>query len=162
MQAIKQDFTAFYNANYTKINAHIRKKKSGLDQAVCEDLVAQAWVKMLGLYTPEMETPIALITRLVNNELFSYVRKLSVRNTQAIGESQYSILDKDPYELAAETEAMEKALMQLPYDYYKPLYMHIYEDYKYEEIAKELAIPLGTVKHRIHMAKKLLSQIVKR
>ena len=30
-QTIKQDFTAFYNANYTKINAHMRKKKSGLD-----------------------------------------------------------------------------------------------------------------------------------
>ena len=159
-QTIKQDFTAFYNANYTKINAHMRKKKSGLDPAVCEDLVQEAWVKMYKLYTPEMETPIALITRLVNNELYSHVKKLSVRNTQVIGESQYSILDKDPYEQAAEKESMEKALMQLPYEMYKPLYMFRYEGYKYEEIAEKLQIPLGTVKHRIHMAMNKLRIII--
>lgn len=35
-------------------------------------------------------------------------------------------------------------------------FMHFYEGYKYEEIAEELALPLGTVKSRIFKARKLM------
>lgn len=162
MQATSTAFTLFYNTNKARINAHIRSKKTGLDSAILEDLVQDAWVKMAALYKPDMPTPIALIARLVNNELYSYLKKLSTRNTQQIGESQYSILDADQYELKAETEAMEKALMQLPFEMYKPLYMYHYEGYKYEEIAENLQIPLGTVKHRIFAARERLKSIIKR
>lgn len=162
MQATETAFTAFYNANRLRINAHIRSKKTNLDSAVLKDLVQEAWIKMSCLYKPDMPTPIALITRLVNNELYSHLKRLSTRNTQAIGESQYSILDADQYELKAETEAMEKALMQLPFEIYKPLYMYHYEGYKYEEIAENLQIPLGTVKHRIFAARERLKSIIKR
>jgi len=37
--------------------------------------------------------------------------------------------------------------------------MH-YEGYKYEEIAQELSVPIGTVKSRIHLARKQLKKLL--
>lgn len=39
-------------------------------------------------------------------------------------------------------------------------FMMSYEGYKYEEIAKSLAVPLGTVKIRIHMARQKLKKML--
>lgn len=39
-------------------------------------------------------------------------------------------------------------------------FMMSYEGYKYEEIAKYLAVPLGTVKIRIHMARQKLKKML--
>jgi RNA polymerase sigma factor (sigma-70 family) len=39
-----------------------------------------------------------------------------------------------------------------------PLMLHVVHDYSYEEIAKIMDIPLGTVRGRIHKAKKELKQ----
>ncbi|MBE8722522.1 RNA polymerase sigma factor [Sphingobacterium pedocola] len=47
------------------------------------------------------------------------------------------------------------ALAKLPEDLYICFIM-FYEGYKYDEIAKHLAIPVGTVKTRIHIARKRL------
>ncbi|PWS30283.1 sigma-70 family RNA polymerase sigma factor [Pedobacter paludis] len=49
------------------------------------------------------------------------------------------------------------ALAKLPIGLSKPFIRYV-EGYKYHEIAVELNIPLGTVKTRIHEARKLLSK----
>lgn len=41
-------------------------------------------------------------------------------------------------------------------DAYKTPFMMYFNGYKYHEIAKDLAIPIGTVKNRIHIARKEL------
>lgn len=55
---------------------------------------------------------------------------------------------------------IEQALNKLSDEYYKPFTMH-FEGYKYHEIAEHLAIPIGTVKTRIHIARKLLKKSLK-
>ena len=52
------------------------------------------------------------------------------------------------------------ALSKLPEEYYVPFSMY-FEGFKYHEIADHLAIPIGTVKTRIHVARKLLKKNLK-
>lgn len=55
---------------------------------------------------------------------------------------------------------IKKALSSLQKEYYVPFTMY-FEGYKYHEIADHLAIPIGTVKTRIHVARKLLKSDLK-
>jgi len=52
---------------------------------------------------------------------------------------------------------IRKAMDNLPEEYYTPFTMH-FEGYKYHEIADHIQIPIGTVKTRIHVARKLLKK----
>src|SRR5690606_19482368 len=49
------------------------------------------------------------------------------------------------------------ALSKLPEDYYVPFSMY-FEGYKYNEISEHLNIPIGTVKTRIHVARKTMKK----
>lgn len=55
---------------------------------------------------------------------------------------------------------IKEAMNQLSEDYYVPFTMY-FEGYKYHEIAEHLAIPIGTVKTRIHVARKTLKKSLK-
>jgi RNA polymerase sigma factor (sigma-70 family) len=57
-------------------------------------------------------------------------------------------------------EDVTKALNQLEPEYYIP-FTRYFEGYKYHEIADEMQIPIGTVKTRIHMARKFLKASLK-
>lgn len=54
-------------------------------------------------------------------------------------------------------EDIHAALSSLNQDYYIPFTMY-FEGYKYNEIAEHLSIPIGTVKTRIHVARKLMKK----
>jgi RNA polymerase sigma-70 factor (ECF subfamily) len=55
---------------------------------------------------------------------------------------------------------IQDALLGLQEDYYRPFSMY-FEGYKYHEIADHLEIPIGTVKTRIHVARKCLKKTLK-
>jgi len=52
---------------------------------------------------------------------------------------------------------IKRALSRLSEDYYVPFSMY-FEGFKYHEISEHLEIPIGTVKTRIHMARKMLKR----
>lgn len=54
-------------------------------------------------------------------------------------------------------EDINMALGKLTEEYYVPFTMY-YEGYKYHEIAEHLDIPIGTVKTRIHVARKSMKK----
>lgn len=54
-------------------------------------------------------------------------------------------------------EDINTALSSLNADYYTPFTMY-FEGYKYNEIAEHLRIPIGTVKTRIHVARKMMKK----
>lgn len=56
---------------------------------------------------------------------------------------------------------MRKAVNDLPEIFKVPFKLY-FEGYKYNEIAEVLAEPLGTIKSRIHFARKLLKEQIKR
>lgn len=51
-----------------------------------------------------------------------------------------------------------KAISEFPEKYQKPFQLHI-AGYKYEEIAQEMNLPLGTIKSRIFFARKTLQEM---
>ena len=55
---------------------------------------------------------------------------------------------------------IEKAISELPKAQRLPFSMFV-DGYKYEEIAKKLNLPLGTVKSRIFLARKILQSQLK-
>jgi RNA polymerase sigma factor (sigma-70 family) len=57
-------------------------------------------------------------------------------------------------------EDINKALTQLDVSFREPFMMY-FHGYKYHEIADKLAIPIGTVKNRIHLARKELKSVLK-
>src|SRR5690606_32032411 len=54
-------------------------------------------------------------------------------------------------------EDINQALSSLSEDYYVPFTMY-FEGYKYHEISDHLNIPIGTVKTRIHVARKVMKK----
>jgi len=55
---------------------------------------------------------------------------------------------------------IKNALAKLPNEYFVPFNMY-FEGFKYHEIAEDLKIPIGTVKTRIHVARKILKSNLK-
>jgi len=55
---------------------------------------------------------------------------------------------------------IQDAMNRLSEEYYVPFTMY-FEGYKYQEIADHLTIPIGTIKTRIHVARKLLKKMLK-
>lgn len=59
------------------------------------------------------------------------------------------------------TKEIQKAILSLP-DIFKDPFLLYFDGYKYNEIADMLNEPLGTIKSRIHFARKLLKVHVER
>jgi RNA polymerase sigma factor (sigma-70 family) len=57
-------------------------------------------------------------------------------------------------------EEIHKAINNLDKSFREPFMMH-FSGFKYEEIAEKLRIPMGTVKNRIHVARKTLMEALK-
>jgi RNA polymerase sigma-70 factor, ECF subfamily len=57
-------------------------------------------------------------------------------------------------------EEIMRAINNFPKQYQQPFAMHV-AGYKYENIAKEMDLPLGTIKSRIFFTRKKLQQILK-
>jgi RNA polymerase sigma-70 factor (ECF subfamily) len=57
-------------------------------------------------------------------------------------------------------EEINRAINNLNKTFREPFMMH-FSGFKYEEIAEKLEIPMGTVKNRIHVARKILMENLK-
>ena len=105
--------------------------------------------------------------------VFTIMRNIFINNYRRIARTQ-TILDKsdDLYQInlpaveSSETPENQYSLSEvigevnkLPEEYRKPFVMH-FKGFKYQEIAENMNLPLGTVKSRIYFAKlKLQSQL---
>jgi len=107
--------------------------------------------------------------------LFTIMRNIFINDYRRKAK-QRTIFDSTPNEYlinmkqasvnnAAETELRMKeiyaAIHQLPEIFKVPFQLY-FDGYKYQEIADALAEPLGTVKSRIHFARKLLKERITR
>ena len=55
-------------------------------------------------------------------------------------------------------ELIADALLQLPPEFRAVATLYLIEDYSYEEIARVLEVPIGTVRSRLHRGRKLLQK----
>ena len=107
--------------------------------------------------------------------LFTIMRNIFINNYRRKAK-QKTILDSTPNEYlinlkqatvsnAAESsiriKEINKAIQDLPEIFRTPFLLY-FEGYKYNEIADMLQEPLGTIKSRIHFARKLLKEQISR
>jgi RNA polymerase sigma-70 factor (ECF subfamily) len=103
---------------------------------------------------------------IMKNTFINNYRKITKTNNYVIqtdevssGNLVYSAI-KNKGEGQFIMEDIREALLNLSDDYYIPFTMY-FEGYKYHEIAEHLNIPIGTVKTRIHTARRTLKNSLK-
>ncbi|MEL6675884.1 MAG: RNA polymerase sigma factor [Bacteroidota bacterium] len=106
------------------------------------------------MYTIMKNTFITNYHRLVKRKTFID----TTDNLHFINSSSHTIENRGNGKLAM--DEIEKAIENLNHDYKTPFMMH-FNGYKYFEIADILDIPIGTVKNRIHIARKELKAKLK-
>lgn len=112
--------------------------------------------------------------RIATNNTIDYIRKrrlntLSIDNTftDSDGDSvSIEVEDENlnPQEVtikAQKEELMQVFVDKLPPKYQKLVRLRYFHELSYEEIAKELEAPLGTVKAQLHRARELMYEMVK-
>lgn len=127
------------------------------------DLVQDTYVKAIryaNLYTEGTNLKAWLFTILKNTYFNNYRSNQYHSKVVTVTEDYqpHQLLKSSTTNAGVETlisEDINKALMMLPEEYSLP-FLRYFEGYKYLEIAEEFCIPIGTVKTRIHMARKIL------
>ncbi len=146
------------------------------NQNDAEDLTLEAFAKAfdkLSSYTPSFAFSTWLFRIAVNNTI-DHLRKkklhlLSIDDTiNNEGDDEYSSLIKsnilDPEQefiSGQKVKLMRAVLGKLDPKYRLMIEMRFFEEMSYEDISKEVGIPLGTVKAQLFRAKEILYQILK-
>ncbi|MDX1937579.1 MAG: RNA polymerase sigma factor, partial [Flavihumibacter sp.] len=107
--------------------------------------------------------------------LYTIMRNIFINNYRRRAK-QNTIIDSTPNEFflnqnqpavangaeaAIKLKEIQKAVQELPEIFRNPFLLY-FDGYKYHEIAHVLNEPLGTIKSRIHFARKLLKEQVQR
>ncbi len=141
-----------------------------------EDLTIEAFAKAfknLHKFNPDY-TFSTWLFRIATNNCIDFIRKkkletLSINSayTDDNGENvSLDIMDSglDPQETAIKNqkiEIMQIIVTQLPLKYQRLIKLRYFDELSYDEIAKELQSPLGTVKAQLHRAREILTEMMK-
>ncbi len=106
-----------------------------------------------------------LFTIMKNTFINNYRRNQKTRNTFDATDNGFSNAYRKNYspetpEMVQSVTEMNSYIEQLADDFRIPFRMHT-DGYKYKEIAKELGLPIGTVKSRIFFTRKKLQGMLK-
>jgi RNA polymerase sigma-70 factor (ECF subfamily) len=141
-----------------------------------EDLTIEAFAKAFkGLSKFKKEYTFSTwLFRIATNNCIDFIRKkkletLSISSSFKDDNGEEVGLDikdanRDPQEEAIRSqkiELMQLIVNKLPPKYQRLVELRYFKEFSYDEIAKEIEIPLGTVKAQLHRAKELLFDMVK-
>ncbi len=142
-----------------------------------EDLMIEAFgkaFKKLDQYTPDYAFSTWLF-RIASNNCIDFIRKKRKSAHSHLEQSNDNGLSKDLIESLPSTGLdpeekiikkqkimMTRAVVEKLKPHYKTLIeLRYFKEYSYEEIAKELKLPLGTVKAQLFRAREFLSNVIK-
>ncbi|HHP7241292.1 MAG TPA: RNA polymerase sigma factor [Cyclobacteriaceae bacterium] len=172
-----EDQTAFAELmdRYRKPVYHmILKMVRNVDDA--EDLTIEAFAKAFkNLHRFKKDYTFSTwLFRIATNNAIDFIRKkrletysLNTSYTDDNGDSvNIDVEDQnlDPSEEAVKAQKIELVRMfvtKLPAKYQRLVRLRYFDELSYEEIAKELEAPLGTVKAQLHRARELMYDLVK-
>jgi RNA polymerase sigma-70 factor (ECF subfamily) len=135
------------------------------DNEVAKDLIQETMYRALAnqeKYNVGTNIKAWLYTIMRNIFINNYRRK-SKQNTIFDYSSNDFLLDSKQVSINGSAETVlnmkdiQSAIHQLPHIFRNPFLLY-FEGYKYHEIADLLTEPLGTIKSRIHFARKLLKE----
>jgi len=152
----------------------ILKMVRNVDDA--EDLTIEAFAKAFkNLHRFKKDYTFSTwLFRIATNNAIDFIRKkrletmsLDTSFTDDNGDAvQIDVEDKNlnPQEVAIKSQKIELIQMfvtKLPAKYQRLVKLRYFKEFSYEEIAKELDAPLGTVKAQLHRARELMYDLVK-
>lgn len=177
-QAVKENDEHAYALlmeRYKKPVYHmILKMVRNVDDA--EDLTIEAFAKAFkNLYKFKKDFTFSTwLFRIATNNSIDFIRKKKLDtmslNTSYQDESGTNITidvkDKNlnPQEEAIKAQKIELIQLfvtKLPAKYQRLVRLRYFSEFSYEEIARELEAPLGTVKAQLHRARELLQELIK-
>ncbi|MDI3257612.1 MAG: RNA polymerase sigma factor [Kyrpidia sp.] len=141
------------------------------DSHLAQDVVQEAWIKIWRQIKTlrEPDRLGAWATKIVHHTAIDLVRRrqrwneISSADVYEIEGTQEGPGSEGPEEVflrKTSTDELVHALQQLSDDHRVILVLRFYYDYKYDEMAELLEIPVGVVKSRLHRAKTALKQIL--
>src|SRR5229473_6387112 len=132
------------------------------DSVRADDLVQDTVVRALEkahLYQHDTNLRGWLVT-IMHNEHVNGVRR-SMRGAVLVSDEELGELGHAPAQRApAELREIRGAVQRLPRDQREPLILHWLHGLKYEEIACQMDLPIGTVQSRISRARKALRAMI--
>lgn len=174
---LKNDESAFAElmSRYKKPVYHmVLKMVRNVDDA--EDLTIEAFAKAfknLARFKKDY-TFSTWLFRIATNNAIDFIRKKKLEtyslNTSFTDDSGESVnidvqaSERTPDQEAINTQKIELVRMfvtKLPPKYQRLVKLRYFDELSYEEIAKELEAPLGTVKAQLHRARELMYELVK-
>lgn len=124
------------------------------------DLVQEALLRVRkGLETYQPGSMEAWLSRIVTNVFLDEVRRRRRRPVEALPEDPERLLPSSPGADEATDrlpDDVQAALRRLPEDFRTAVVLCDVVGLSYEEIADALAVPVGTVRSRIHRGRRLL------
>ena len=141
-----------------------------------DDLTIEAFAKAFkGLAKFKKEYTFSTwLFRIATNNCIDFIRKkkletLSINSSYKDDNGEEVAIDikdnnLDPQEKAIKSqkvELMQMIVTKLPHKYQRLVELRYFKEYSYDEIAKKIEIPLGTVKAQLHRAKELLYDMIK-
>lgn len=104
-----------------------------------------------------------LLTMMRNIFINGYRKKVRQNTVFDHSENGYLLANNATVKNQAQSnitqEDIQNAINQIPEEYQQPIRMR-YAGYKYQEIAEEMNVPLGTIKSRIFLARQRLSELL--
>ncbi len=112
----------------------------------------------------------AWLFRILKNNFINDYRKKNVRPTEVEYEEVLNFHDEEdtPYSTYSDLrvelfdhiigDEVSKALAALPIEFRMVILLRDFEDFSYEEIAKIMDIPIGTVRSRLHRTRNMLKE----
>lgn len=152
----------------------ILKMVRNVDDA--EDLTIEAFAKAFkNLHRFKKDYTFSTwLFRIATNNSIDFIRKkrletMSIHSSYTDDNGDAVSIDVQDHRLDPEEEAikvqkidlMRMFVTKLPPKYQRLVKLRYFEELSYEEIAKELEAPLGTVKAQLHRARELLYDLVK-
>ena len=140
------------------------------DRAEAEDLVQETYVKALrGFSSFQQGTNFrAWIFRILRNTFLTSRTGLQATRTvplDIVDEESAGVTEETPESLLlgrASHEGMQAALEQLPVTFREVLLLCDVEEMSYQEISQTLTIPMGTVMSRLHRARRMMREALRK
>ena len=133
-------------------------KDEGLAEDAVQEVFSNIWQKSSS-YRPEMSAPGTWIMSVAHHKIVDFYRSRRRTTDHTTQPEVETLLRLPDQKLSVEQEVernfnarlVRAALMELPEEQSRPLYLSAWHGYSQSEIAKMLDIPLGTVKTRMRL-----------
>lgn len=159
-----QAWTELYEEYFPVMYRYARKL--GIVERDIEDRIQEVFMKLWErIETLKMEGSVeGYIKQSLRNHIIDEYRKSKKRETVTLYDNTQRFTDKSRFEdMFAERERIREAMEVLSPLQRQIIGMVIISQFSYKEASKELNIPIGTVKSRLNMSKRMLKkQLVSR